>query len=373
MASYRLISSDSHVIEPADLWTSRIEPRFRDRAPHVVREDDGDWWYCDGIKTQGTGAGAQAGMRFEEPEKLSYRDWQENVRLGGYIPEEHVKDMDIDGVDVGIVYPNQCLPVYIVPDGELLSAIFRTYNDWVAEFCQAFPDRLKGIGMLNMDDIQSGVKELERCAKMGLVGVNITVYPPDDRAYDSPEYEPLWATAEDLGVPVSLHVGTNRPGGASQEIQSLVDMRPAFSSTFDHWVKVSLAHIIFSGVFERHPNLQLGAVEHELSWVPLFVERMDYAYTQRPQGDSWLRFKNDMLPGDFFHRNVFLGFQEDSLGIELRHRIGVDQILWGSDYPHFESTFPRSRQILEEILADCTEEEKAKIAGGNSARVYNID
>ena len=136
---------------------------------------------------------------------------------------------------------------------------------------------------------------------------------------------------------------------------------------------MSITDIIFTGVFERYPKLQIGAVEHELSWAPHFLDRIDYNYSQRARGISGCRFKNMMLPSDFFHRNVFLGFQEDALGIKLRDIIGVDTLQWGSDYPHQESTFPRSRQILEEILADCTEEEKAKIAGGNAARIYDLD
>jgi predicted TIM-barrel fold metal-dependent hydrolase len=132
--------------------------------------------------------------------------------------------------------------------------------------------------------------------------------------------------------------------------------------------------MIFSGVFERYPKLQVGSVEMELSWAPHFLDRIDYQYTQRADSiEGGHRFKGDALPSDFFHNNVFLGFQEDALGVEMRNRIGVDQLLWGGDYPHQESTFPRSRQIIEEILVDCTEEEKAKIAGSNSARVYNLD
>jgi predicted TIM-barrel fold metal-dependent hydrolase len=131
--------------------------------------------------------------------------------------------------------------------------------------------------------------------------------------------------------------------------------------------------MIFSGVFERYPKLQVGSIEMELSWVPHFMDRMDYAYTQRPHGDRWYTFKEDALPSDYFHHNVFLGFQEDAVGIRLRDIIGVDNLQWGSDYPHMESTFPRSREILDELLADCSEEEKVKIVGGNTARVYGLD
>src|SRR5437867_617337 len=193
MSGYRIISSDNHVFEPADLWTTRAASTFRDRAPRVVREADGDWWYCDHHRVIGLGAGAQTGMRFGQSDQLRRTTTFDHVRPGGYIPEAHVKDMDTDGVDVSIVYPTVGLLLYSVPDSDLLTAIVRTYNDWLAEFCNAFPDRLKGIAMLNVDDVPSAVKELERSAKMGLVGGLITVYPPEGRGYNLPEYEPLWA------------------------------------------------------------------------------------------------------------------------------------------------------------------------------------
>ena len=377
MAEYRIISSDNHVHEPPDLWITRSESKFKDRVPSLIREEDGDWWYCDNHRVIGVGAGSQTGMRFEEAEKLVITRTQDDVRPGGYIPEEHAKDMDIDGVDVSIVYPTVGLLLYSVPDSALMTEIFRTYNDWLGEFCNAIPSRLKGIAMINVDDVGQGVKEIERCHKMGLAGAMITAYPPEERPYHLPEYEPLWSAAEDLGIPLGLHIATNRPS-PGQEFgvgEERVRTRPSFLANADHWVRMSLGDMIFSGVFERHPNLQIGAVEFELSWVPHFLDRIDYTYTQRTQEalKGAYQFKNDMLPSDFFHRNVFVGFQEDGLGIKMRDIIGVDNLLWGSDYPHVESTWPRTRQILEEILADCTDEEKTKIAGGNSARIYHLE
>ena len=378
MADYKVISSDSHVYEPRDLWTSRIEPRFRDRAPRVVRLEDGsDWWICEDIKLANMGNGAQAGVRFEEsgrsrPEKLRRTYTFEEVRPGGYIPEEHVKDMDIDGVDVGILYTTAGLLVYTVPDGDLVTEIFSTYNDWLAEFCRPFPGRLKGIGMVNIDDVRDGIRELERCANMGLVGAMVPLFPPPGRSYESPEYDPLWAAAQDLGMPLSLHVGTHR-AGPDQSIAGMDATSPSSQANVDHWVRMSLGDMIFSGVFERYPTLQVGSVEQELAWAPHFLSRLDDTYTQRVGREFWHRYNEDMLPSEYFHRNVFLSFQEEGLGIEMRHHIGVDNLLWGSDYPHAESTFPESQRILEEILVDCTEEEKAKIAGGNAARIYHLD
>ena len=379
MASYRVISSDNHVFEPPELWTSRIEHKFRDRAPSVVHrsEDDTDWWVCEELKgVSGGSGGSQAGKRFMKPEErgaFRFADKMENVLPGGYIPEEHVKDLDVDGIYAGIIYPTAGLFLYpSVRDSELFNAICRAYNDWLAEFCRPFPQRLKGIAMLNVDDVQEGVRDLERCAKMGLAGAMIPLYPLAEKPYSSPEYEPLWAAAQDLGMPLSLHLLTTRPGPNDPPLD-LEDFDPALLTNTDHWVRMSLAQMIFDGVFERYPKLQVGAIEFELSWVVHFLDRLDYTYTQRPPYKSRRGFKEGMLPSDFFHRNVFLSFQDDALGVKLRDTIGVDNLLWASDYPHPEATFPRSRQVLEEILADCAEEEKAKIAGGNTARVYHMD
>ena len=373
MPGYKIISADDHVFEPPDLWTDRTERKFRDRAPLVVREEDGDWWYCDNHRITGMAGGALVGVRFGHADELTLTTTVENVRPGAYIPEEHIKDMDTDGVDVSIIYPTVGLLLYSVPDSELLTSVFRNYNDWIAEYCIASPDRLKGIAMLNVDDVPTAVNELERCAKLGLAGAMITVHPPEGRGYHLLEYDSLWSAAEDLEMPLSLHIATNRPGpgqqfGGSEERNPV---EASFMANVDHWVRMSLSDMVFSGVFERHPELQVGSVEMELSWIPHFLERIDYTYTQRIQRSSY-RFKEAMLPSDYFRRNVFYSFQEDPLGIRLRDIIGVDSLLWGSDYPHIESTFPRTREILEEILADCTEEEKAKIVSENTARVYRL-
>ncbi len=374
MAAYQLISSDSHVYEPQDLWTTRIESIFKDRAPRIISREDGDWWYCDSRKVAGTGAGSQTGRRFENPDELSRTDRFEHVRQGGYIPEARIKDMDLDGVAAEVVYPTIGFLLYnMVADSQLLTACFRAYNDWLAEFCNAYPDRLKGVALINLDDVQEGVTELQRARKIGLVGALMTAYPWIDRPFSSPEYNPFWTAAQDLDMPLGMHIATYRPGPDQLHgFQDVDKLSPAFLANADHWVRMSLADMIFSGVFERYPRLQVGTVEQELSWIPHFLDRIDYTYTQRARRSYWHRFKGDMLPSDFFHRNVFCSFQEDALGIRDRASIGVDNLMWGSDYPHQESTWPKSRQILDKILEGVPEEEKVKIAGANVARVYHF-
>ena len=162
MSSYRVISSDNHIFEPVDLWTSRMESKVEGREPHIEHLEDDDWWFCDGRKVVGGGGGADAGVRFEDPDAMKSAYRMEETRPGGYIPEEHVKDLDIDGMDVSILYPTTGVMLFGTEDSDLLTGICSAYNDWVAEFFNAIPSRLKGIAMLNVDDVAVGVKEMER-------------------------------------------------------------------------------------------------------------------------------------------------------------------------------------------------------------------
>jgi predicted TIM-barrel fold metal-dependent hydrolase len=138
-------------------------------------------------------------------------------------------------------------------------------------------------------------------------------------------------------------------------------------------VRNAIAAIIFAGVFERYPTLRVGAVEFEVAWAPYFLARMDNVYSERAVGRKHERFKDGMLPSGFFRRNVFISFQEDELGVQLRALIGVENLMWGSDYPHAESTFPKSREIVERILKDVSDDEKPMIAGTNVARLYHFN
>ncbi len=367
-----ILSSDSHVFEPPDLWQTRIDTPFRDRAPRMRRIDGADQIVIEADQVlSGIGLISNAGARFEAPETISAQGRFEDVHPGGYDPDQHLEDMRLDGVAGEVLYPSQGLFYFRVADTPLMSAIFRAYNDWLAEFCRTDPSRLKGIAMINLDDVQDGIEELERTARLGLAGAMITEYPLEHRRYDQAEYESFWAAAEALDMPISLHTATRRQGkirGAGDK--TLRDASSRATKAF--YPALSMCDMIFSGVFERHPRLTLAIVEFELAWAPHLLSTMDYTYRER-HGEAIYRFKDSMRPSDFFHKNVVLSFQEDAIGIRLRDSIGVDNMMWGSDYPHSESTFPRSRSILAEILAGVPEDEQAKIVGRNTARVYHFD
>jgi len=369
-----LISSDSHIIEPPDLWLERIDAEYRDRAPRVVKEEKGDWWTIDGKRSMSF-LGVQTGDRFEkDASELIIEAHFEDVRPAAYEPRSYIEENREDGIEASVIYPSEALLAYSIPDSGLCSATMRAYNDYIADFCSEDPLRLKGIALVNVDDPNEAVSELKRCRDKGLVGVMITVLPPADRPYDLPLYEPFWAACADLEMPVSMHVATGRAALSVDANQTTV--REVKESAFylqDHFVRKSLGEMIFSGVFERHPRLRVGSVEHEIAWAPHFLAQMDYTYTERPIRGDWHRFAPGTLPSDFFRNQCFLSFQEDAIGIRERETVGLGTLMWGSDYPHTESTFPRSREILDEILVGVPEADRAAITCDNVARLYGFD
>jgi predicted TIM-barrel fold metal-dependent hydrolase len=365
----RLLSSDTHIIEPPNLWIDRIHPAYRDRAPHAERVGDAEWWIVEGHRTLSFAGGAQTGDRFEKPLELRTGARFEEVRPGGYIPEEHLRDSERDGVMGSVLYPTEGLQLYQIHDSRLFAAVCRAYNDWLAEFCRVAPARLKGIAMLPLDDVEEGIAEMQRTRELGLSGALIPTAQRPDARYDNPMYESLWSAAEDLDVPLSLHLGANRTP-FEEDIKTI---RPSYFTVVDFWVKTSVADMIFSGVFDRHPGLRIGCIEHELGWIPHFLDRLDYTYTQRQGNRSYYRMRNAELPSDFFRNQVFCSFQDDELGIRERHVIGIRGLTWGSDYPHTESTFPYSREIMSRRLKDVPEEEQEMIAFGNLSRLYQFD
>ena len=372
-----LLSSDSHVIEPADLWTGS-GGALEQRMPRVQRLDDGDWWIVDGYKTMSF-LGIQTGDRFEgEPEKLRTSGFADEVRPAAYDPRLYIEENEQDGVWGSVLYPSQGLVLYAVPVTDVVTAAMSVYNDWLADFCSEDPNRLKGIAMLNLDDVDEAVRELERCRDLGLSGALLAVLPPMWQPYRDPVYDRFWAAAQDLDMPLSLHVATDRADpkvGADAFRLDIKHVPPSMFVNSDFQVRQTLAELIFSGVFERFPRLRVGSVEHELGWIPFFLDRIDYVYTDRPRrGPEWKRFADpDVLPSDFFRRNVFASFQEDPSGLRLLDVMGRDTPTWGSDYPHTESTFPKSREILKSIIGELSDDDAFAVTSGTCARLYGFD
>ncbi len=378
MAITSLISADSHVVEPPDLWQERIDSRFKDAAPRLVEEDGVHRWVVgDGVNLGSLGAPSQAGRRYEGLSNLGLAARMEEVPEAAYEPKARVEAMAQDGVEAEMVYSTIGTRIYTSPvNGELMSACFRAVNDWTSEFVGAFPSKLAGAALINVENTEDAVDELHRCSKLGLRSAAVATYPGDESPYRLPFYNSFWEKAEDLRMPLSMHAGSERPGPGrfsigdfAMTVQKSGDA--AFRSTYHYWAMRSVADMVFAGVFERYPGLQLAVVEHDVGWAPHFIHRMDMTYSEHGYV-SEIRFKDGKLPSDFIRQNVLFTFMEDPVFVPLLSMVGVDRVMWGSDYPHRESTWPRSRQVLTQVLGGLTEQEQRRITYTNAAELYSL-
>ncbi|MBI3743950.1 MAG: amidohydrolase family protein [Chloroflexi bacterium] len=360
MSKFNVISADSHVVEPPEIWPQYVEAKYRDRAPHVKREKETDVYLCEGMSLIGLGLMAGAGRADGEVRREGR--WEE-VMPGAYDPHKRLKDMHIDGVDAEVVYPTVGLQLFLVKDQALQTALFQAYNSWVADFCKQESKVLKGIALISTSDIEWAVGELKRARKLGLCGAMISVWPSADGAlYDQQRYEPLWATAAAEGLPVSLHIATQ----ARDVGHSLVDL-----ALLPVWVERSIGAIMISGVFDRYPNLKIVSAEHDIGWAGNFIERMDSLCTRGGKLREGVNHKR--LPSEYFHNNVSMTFMKDRTGIASRNIIGVDRIMWSSDYPHHSATWPKSQQVLAKQLDGVPEHERRQIVCDNAARLYGFN
>ena len=210
----------------------------------------------------------------------------------------------------------------------------------------------------------------------GLAGGMIPTYPGEARPYNLADFEALWAAAQDLDVPLNFHIAATCAGPGQVSVFTSEWTAPdaaAYSATQDYWVRRSLGSMIFAGVFERFPGLKVAVVEHELAWALYFLQKMDVTYKELSQTAPY-RFKDEVLPSDFFRSQIFLTFQEDRIGLEtLPPMIGTDTLMFGSDYPHAESTWPRSREFLDDLLAGVDRDVRRKLVCDNVAKLYKFN
>jgi uncharacterized protein len=369
---FRLISADSHVVEPPDLWLKRIDRRYLDRAPRVVREETGDAFVCMDSESvggnkgrMGIGTSATAQKRTEDI-ALDNERW-ENVLPGAYDPFARIMDMERDGVEAEILYTTFGLILFAIKDIEFQLACFQAYNDWLSNFCSSFPQRLFGAAMIPTQPVQVAVKEMERCAKMGLRAATISIGQESGHGYDHPMYDPIWRASEMLEMPVSLHVAASEKDFVYTG-NMLADFSLAFTLTM-----YSVVVMIFSGVFDRHPKLKVVSVENDAAWAAGMLERMDYRF-ERDQG--WAGHSSGITsgrkPSQIFHEHVYCTFMRDHTAVFNRNIIGVRNLMWGSDYPHFDSTWPHSAKVLQQHFADVSQEDQLRIARRNAIELYNL-
>jgi predicted TIM-barrel fold metal-dependent hydrolase len=360
----KVLSADSHVLEPPDLWTTRMESKFRDRAPHLIHEHNGrkgDFIACDGLRPfNPTGLGS-AGIPPEELEKFSEGGYAV-CRPGSWDPAERLKDMDLDGLQAEIFYCGFGMSLFSHPDDEFQREAHRAYNDWAFEYASYAPTRLFPIANISMTDPQADLDELNRVKKMGFRGIFVSNDPLESRRYDNPMWETFWTAVEEYDMPVNVHILTRQGGpqvGANQIVDGVVLPVPAFKT---------IAEMITGAVFEKHPNLKIVSVENDIGWIPNYLKRLEW-YSYR-FGPRYPQMK--MNAADYWKRQVYATFQDDVPGVRCRDLIGVDKLMWGSDYPHFDSTWPNSQKAIERNFEGVPADEMELILGGNMIQVYNL-
>jgi predicted TIM-barrel fold metal-dependent hydrolase len=353
-----LISADDHLdihAMPPDAWSSRLPAAWRERGPHVEETPEGPFWFCEGRRISPSGR--------KEAGYISAND--HGLRPGQ--PHTRLEDMDRDGVHATVVYGPMCTQLQI-GDAALHAQVAHVYNDWAAEFQRQAPDRLVLLPDIPPYDPQAAQLELQRCAKLGHKGAIVSSTVGRAKPLFDDEWEGFWDAAQEIGIPIHVHLA----GGLHSLSMKLGSWRmPAAVAVVPMQLDETLSGLIFSGVLEKRPRVKFVMGEAGLGWIPYVIERLDHE--AHKYGSKTKDYRIDMLPSEIFARQVYTTYEDEKLGVELIPRIGVDNVMWASDYPHGDSTWPHSRKALaESSLAQHGPEVLRKVTCDNAARVYGF-
>jgi predicted TIM-barrel fold metal-dependent hydrolase len=339
-----------------------------------VRETtEGPRWYAEG-KELGVFGGL--GFGFDRVQRGYSKHVEKMFEVGFYeggphptTPSLRRRDQELDGIDAEVMYGILGVGMRL-KDPELIRLVYEVYNTWAADFCKTDPKRFVGLACLPNHDPQAAAAELRRAAGLGLKGadfpVSTAVYPIWHGAWD-----PLWEAAQETGLSISFHT-TGYPvrEPSDEAMKKAYDLRYRATRTtmFQVCAAEFLASIVFSGALDRFPGFKFVLGEAGVGWLPYILDRMDEEYD-----DRYYQLGLSMRPSELWRRQGYSTYQHEPSVATMIPLIGEDNIMWGSDYPHSESTFPRSRQVLDEILAAVPQGERAKIVGHNAARLYHFD
>lgn len=359
-----VISADSHITEHPDTYRAYIDPAWRDKAPCMVDGGErGDLFVIDGMSTPiAMGLVAAAG---KPPEQITTDGVRfDALHRSGWDPDYRLADQDRDGVAAEVIYPTVGMLLCNHPDFDYKKACFDAYNRWIAEYCATAPTRLLGCGQTAMRSPAEGVADLHAIKALGLRGVMMPGHPAE-ADYDSPLYDPVWEAAIELDLPLSFHILTSRSeatrGPRINSFLSIIRGNQDIMGT-----------LIFGGVFARHPKLKVVCVEADAGWVPHYMYRMDHAYKRHR---NWLApgVTLERLPSEYFAEHVYTTFQDDSVAFRMANEMNWRRLMWANDFPHSDSTWPWSREVIEEQTAHLDAGQKRAILCDNVAELYRID
>jgi predicted TIM-barrel fold metal-dependent hydrolase len=378
----RMISADSHVVEPPHTYSKYIDPAFRDRAPKIVRDRrGGDAFEVEGMPLIVLGSLAAAGIDPREISPVGHS--YDQLHRGGSDPKARLADQDRDGIAAEVIYPSVGMVLCNHADADFKQACMWAYNRWLhEEFVGHAPDRLIGLGQTAVRSVAEAVDDLHRMKEMGFRGVMLPGNPATAEDYDDPSFDPLWRASVELDMPVSFHILTSRSDGrngtsppASESDKTGMGNWRGGVFNGPQAVLKSIQDIIglfiWGHVFERNPELKLICVEADAGWLPHYAYRMDHMYDRHR---FWLKM-DDMRkrPSEQLANNVFLTFQDDITVFRLVGLIDPHNLMWANDFPHSDSTWPWSQEMLGVQTAHLSEEDKALILRDNAARLYGID
>ena len=386
---YGLMSADGHLEVPPERWVHRVAEKYRERAPRTVHlPDGGDAQLIEGqplLEANFLDLRAGRSEGTWQPFGLKVAD-----AAGTGSAEQRVREQDEDGLDAEVLFPAMVAgPVFWrnISHDEPYKAVIRAYNDWLAEeYCAVAPDRLIGLGVMPITNADDAVAEMERCKKLGLKGIQLGALP-NGKGYPTPEDDRFWAAAIDLDMPVTVHVAFNRTGPrASQPTLRYPKEDPVIMQRlrrpFLEWLcnfglppSISVAQLVLDGAFERFPKLKVFFAETRLGWVPFWLEHMDLWYKRHiGWAEEQLGFKPlKQLPSEYVRENVYFTVQYERVAVEERHHVGVDHIMFATDFPHIENEWPNSRPLVDKIYADVPEDEKRKIWADNAVKYFKLN
>jgi predicted TIM-barrel fold metal-dependent hydrolase len=373
---YAMISVDDHIdlpFLPKDLWTERLAKPLAECAPRVVEDDSGNLvWVCDGQTLSFWAGSTREGAPRPFRGALERGGVAEPGVLRPTIPELRLADMDRDGVETSVMYGPVTAIEIESPDLRL--ATYRAYNDWLIDFCRNDPKRLLGVAMLPVEDPAGAAEEVQRLAKVGgIKQVSVHIAKATTPIYDQ-AWEPFWSAVEETGIIPAFHLFI------SNEILKNLGKHPAamFDITKD-FVKQFLDPFVglFAwGVLERHPKVKLVLAESGLGWLPWVVQEMDRRYAALQEKKAFWDERGgiglSMKPSEVFKRQVYVTFQDDKVGLDLLDHFGPNHVLWASDYPHPDSTWPFSREAIERQMGDLPEDVRRQILRGNAQTLYGL-
>ena len=367
----KAISADGHVTEPPDMFKSRIDPKYRDIAPYGVNhETRGALYIVDGISPVATGGACSAGIPADKL-KLEGRTF-EAMYPGGYDAKARIPDMDRDGVWAELIYPSVGMAICDVPDIDYKRACMQAYNRWLVEFCAGLPDRLFGIGMCAAKDPDTMVQDIVEIKKQGFYGIMLPVAPGMED-YDNPIYDKAWTKAVELNLPICFHILVKR----TKEGNAFNHGMLRGGKLNGHMMAVRLLQdilgvMVFGGVFDRNPELKVVSVEADAGWAPHFIHRAEHFYLRHRH---WLQGRElKRLPTEVFNKNIWLTFQDDPIAFYLAQqgKLNANSLLWASDYPHSDATWPDSMQVVAEETAGIDSALVKRILHDNTRDLFNL-